>query len=96
MQNMCLMLSTWKVQSDKTRSAVKTPISPTGHLAKQISWVLTHKLSLVTVILLAFILEQLTVFYTSGLALALSSVLQVLSLDLHHDGIMSITCQKSM
>ena len=43
MQNMCLMLSTWKVQSDKTRSGVKTPISPMGQLAKQISWVLTHK-----------------------------------------------------
>ena len=40
--------------------------------------------------------EQLTVFYTSGLALALSSVLQVLGLDLHHNGIMSITCQKGM
>ena len=38
--------------------------------------------------------EQLTVFHISGLVLASSSVLQVLNLDLHHDGIMSGMYQK--
>ena len=51
-----------------------------------------------TAILLSFhpFVEQLSVFHTPGLVLASSSILRVLNLDLrlHHDGIMSGTCQR--
>ena len=37
--------------------------------------------------------EQLTVFHTSGVVLALSFILRILDLDLHRDGIVSGTYQ---
>ena len=40
--------------------------------------------------------EELTVFHTSGLVLASSfiDILKVFDLDIHHDGIVSGTCQR--
>ena len=67
----------------------------TGQRVKEIARVLMRKSSPCHCYLVIFhpFVEQLTVFHISGLVLASSSVLEVLDLDLHCDGIMSGMCQ---
>ena len=51
--------------------------------ASEIAQVVTHKSFLVTVFLSHPFVEQLTIFHTSGLVLASSSMFRALHLDLH-------------
>ena len=98
---MCLTRSTWKVRNGEARSAVEMmlccppPIPLHGSASKVNS--LSADTQVISrhcyfVVFHPFV-EQLTVFHTSGLILASSSVLRVLELDLHRDGIVSSMCQ---
>ena len=86
----CLMQSTWKVQNGEARSAVETtpccplPIrSRVSERSKSLRWWrASHFLSPLSCRLSSSV-EQLTVFHTSGLVLASSSIFRVLDLDLH-------------
>ena len=101
---MCLMPSMWKFWLDemaklepRLRDPVLSSAYPVHESASEVNCsgadrqVVSCHCSLV--IFHSFV-EQLTVFHISGLILASSSVLQVLNLDLHHDGIMSGMCHK--
>ena len=101
MRIMCLTQSTWKVRNGKARSTVEMmpccpPPIPLHGSASEVNSssadtqvVSCHSYPVV----FHPIVEQLTIFHTSGLVLALSSILRVLDLDLHRNGIVSSTCQ---
>ena len=99
MRIMCLTQSTWKVRNGEARSAVEMmpccpPPIPLHGSASEVNSS-SADTQVVSCHRYAFhpIVEQLTVFHTSGLVLASSSILRVLDLDLHRNGIMSSTCQ---
>ena len=98
----CLTWSTWKVRNGEARSAGETtPCCPpphgsaskVNHSGGDAQVVSCHRY---LVVFHPFV-EQLTVFHTSGLVLALSSIFRVLDSTLIMplcDGILSGTCQK--
>ena len=97
---MHIMRSTWKVRNGETQSTVKmTPCCPPpiplhGSASEVNSSSADAQVVSCHHYLVIFhpFVEQLTIFHTSGLVLASSSILRVLDLDLHRDGIVSSTC----
>ena len=95
-----LTQSTWKVRNGEARSAGKMKLSCplpirswVSEWSKSLGW--CHWCHHYLVVFHPFV-GQLTVFHTSGLILASSSIFRVLDLDLHAmcAGILSGTCRK--
>ena len=104
MRIMCLTRSMWKVRNGEARSAVEMtlccppPIPLHGSASKVSSSsgdaqvISCHRY---LVVFHSFV-EQLTVFHTSGLVLASSSILRVLDLHLHHAMASWAACAKQV
>ena len=103
MHIMCLTRSTGKVRMNKMarlevlsrrRTVLCQSCSQVSERSKSLRcWHTSHFLSPLFWHLSSFV-EQLTVFHTSRLVLASSSILQVLDFGLHRDGIMSGMCRR--